>query len=252
MKKILGMLFLLLMLGSMTARSPSKEFTPDYTSAIGAIFVNSKQELPENTKVYARFENNQYHFDLDAACVYFFDAAEDVAYAGEQNFTRLTFAGDIDGDTVGTEGAVAYQVEAASENTVLAYYLYNDETGMYFNTSVSFETAEISDMCVVKGKDYPCAVTFEVKEPADALSVTCFDDANNVVSEINHSLGDIMDMQRFEMDTNIHSAEITRYSSEGIKLDTITVTADISSVVVCYDNGGQILGNKELRFIWQQ
>lgn len=55
----------------MAACSSSKEFTPDYESAVGVIFVNAEQELPEKAKIYADFENNSYTFDLDAACVYF-------------------------------------------------------------------------------------------------------------------------------------------------------------------------------------
>ena len=46
--------------------------------------MNDEQELPENTKVYADFEDNSYTFDLDAAYVYYFSASADVAYAGDQ------------------------------------------------------------------------------------------------------------------------------------------------------------------------
>ena len=77
MKKLLCAVSLATLLFSMTACSSSQSFTPDYESAVGVIFVNDEQELPENTKVYADFEDNSYTFDLDAAYVYYFSASAD-------------------------------------------------------------------------------------------------------------------------------------------------------------------------------
>lgn len=91
MRKLLCAISMAALLVSMTACNSSQDnFTPDYESAIGAIFINNEQELPENTKVYADFADNSYSFDLDAACVYYFSASADVAYAGDQNFTSMT------------------------------------------------------------------------------------------------------------------------------------------------------------------
>ena len=101
MKKLLCAVSLATLLFSMTACSSSQSFTPDYESAVGVIFVNDEQELPENTKVYADFEDNSYTFDLDAAYVYYFSASADVAYAGDQNFTSMSFGANLDNDTVG-------------------------------------------------------------------------------------------------------------------------------------------------------
>lgn len=137
----------------MTACSAEAEFTPDYESAIGAIFVNDTQALPENTKVYADFADNSYTFDLDAACVYYFSASADVAYAGDQNFVSMTFGADLDDGTVGAEGTIAYRPEDGGENTVTAYYLYHDEQGVYFDTETYFDRMEITDQCVMTGVD---------------------------------------------------------------------------------------------------
>ena len=61
----------------------------------------------------ADFMNNSYTFDLDAACVYYFSVGSDVAYAGDQNFTSMTFGANLDDDTVGAEGTVAERGQTA-------------------------------------------------------------------------------------------------------------------------------------------
>ena len=59
MRKLLCAISMAALLVSMTACNSSQDnFTPDYESAIGAIFINNEQELPENTKVYADFADN--------------------------------------------------------------------------------------------------------------------------------------------------------------------------------------------------
>ena len=50
MKKFLCSTLIITLLFSMTACSSSENFTPDYESAIGAIFINNEQELPESLK----------------------------------------------------------------------------------------------------------------------------------------------------------------------------------------------------------
>lgn len=63
MRKLLCAISMAALLVSMTACNSSQDnFTPDYESAIGAIFINNEQELPENTKVYADFADNSYSF----------------------------------------------------------------------------------------------------------------------------------------------------------------------------------------------
>ena len=165
MKKFLCSTLIITLLFSMTACSSSENFTPDYEAAIGAIFVNDEQELPENTKVYADFKDNSYTFNLDAACVYYFSASEDVAYAGDQNFTSMAFGANLDNDTVGAEGTIAYLPGEGSENSVTAYYLYHDEEGVYFDTETYFDRMEITNQSAMTGIDYSCEVTFELQQP---------------------------------------------------------------------------------------
>ena len=98
--------FLAALLLVMTACAASQDAAPDGTAAVGAIFVNDAQELPENEKVYAAFADNSYAFALDAAYVYFFSAGAEVAYAGDENFVSMTFGADLDGDTVGAEASL--------------------------------------------------------------------------------------------------------------------------------------------------
>ena len=121
--------------------------------------MNDEQELPENTKVYADFEDNSYTFDLDAAYVYYFSASADVAYAGDQNFTSMSFGANLDNDTVGAEGTIAYLSNEESANSVTAYYLYHDEEGVYFDTKTYFDRMEVTDQTTMTGIDYSCHVT---------------------------------------------------------------------------------------------
>lgn len=39
--------------------------------------------------------------------------------------------------------------------------------------------------------------------------------------------------------------------ADGNVLGTETVTPEDSSAMICFDNGGQILGSKMLRFVWE-
>ena len=109
MKRFGMMLLTLAVLLSLSACSEKEEaFTPDYDSAIGVIFVNNSQPLPEKEKVYADYADHNYSFNLDAACIYYFNASAEEAYAGDQNLTYLTFSASLDENTVGAEGEAAY------------------------------------------------------------------------------------------------------------------------------------------------
>lgn len=252
MKKVLC-LFLSAVLAAATvsACSRSEEFTPDYSSAIGIILVNGQQELPERTKVYADFSDHTYTFPLDAACVYYFAAEDDVFYAGDQNFTTMTFGADLDEDTVGAVGTVAYQLEEDSDNTVTAYYLYHDEQGVYFDTTAYFDSMEILDQTTFTGIDYASAVTFVLQEPTASFTITCYGSDGRVISRTEYAPDQVRDLQQFDM-TGIQSAEVTSYSAQGETLSVQSVTPDSGSVTICFDHGGQILGNKILRFVWPE
>jgi hypothetical protein len=251
MNKFFRIFILLAVLVFLSACNSTKEFVADYQSAIGVIFVNDKQELPASEKVYAHFENNAYSFDLDAACIYYFKASEEVSYAGEQNLTQLTFSSNIDNGAAGAKGSAAYDIDANSENNVDSYYLYHDENGVYFNTGISFNTVTITDECVLNGTDYACAVKFEVRKPTTLFTVSYYDDARNIIYEKNYSPEDVTDNQTFEMDSNVNSVEITCFGADNAEIETNIITAVTPRAVICYQSGGQILSSKILRFIWQ-
>lgn len=151
-EKNLFVVLTVLLLFCLTSCSSSKKFTPDYESSVGVILVNARQELPEQEKIYADFENNIYTFDLDAACVYFFYANADEAYAGDMNFTGMSFGANLNNGTVGAVGTIAYLPNEKSQNAVEGYYLYHDENGIYFNTETYFDKTEIG--CTMVGIDY--------------------------------------------------------------------------------------------------
>ena len=240
------------LLFSMTACSSSENFTPDYEAAIGAIFVNDEQELPESTKVYADFEDNSYTFNLDAACVYYFSASEDVAYAGDQNFTSMSFGANLDNDTVGAEGTIAYLPGEGSENSVTAYYLYHDDEGVYFDTETSFDRMEITNQSAMTGIDYSCEVTFELQQPTASFSMTYYNGNHEEISKADYTPEEVTDYQTFELDSDVSTVEIVCYDTDGKELETLTVTPENPSAVICFDNGGQILASRYLRFTWSE
>lgn len=252
MKKYIFSALILSMLFCMTACSSSRDFTPDYESAVGVIFVNDGQELPEKTKLYADFENNSYTFRLDAACVYYFSASADEAYAGTQNFTSMTFGANLDNDTVGAEGTIAYFSNEKEQNSVTAYYLYHDETGVYFDTEAYFDRMEITDQSTMKGIDYSCIATFDIQQPAAAFSVACHDKNGTEISRTDYTPEKVTDYQAFDLESDVRFVTIICYDSNGKELKTETMTQENPKAVICFDNGGQILGSKILRFNWEE
>lgn len=251
MKRLLFALLSLLLLFNMVACSSSKEFTPDYESAVGVIFVNAEQELPEKTKIYADFESNSYTFDLDAACVYFFYANADEAYAGDMNFTSMTFGADIDNGGVGAAGDIAYYLNDKSQNTALGYYLYHDETGVYFSTETYFDKTEITDGCTMVGIDYSCEATFHIKQPVVSFSVIYNKNGANT-AKTDYNPNEVVDYQTFDLESDISSVTIICYDADNQELSSETVTPDNPNAAICYDNGGQFLASKILHFSWQE
>lgn len=254
MKKAICLILSLAALLGLSACAASEEarFTPDYESAIGVIFVNDGQVLPENEKVYADYADHNYTFDLDAACLYYFDANAEESYAGDQNFTYLTFSADIDDQTTGAEGTIAYHQEEGAANSITAYYIYHDETGIYFDTGTSFDTVQITDGCTVKGIDYPCSVTFMLWEPAASFTITELDGENNAITTADYTPADVTDYQAFTMSGETRSAEIVSYGADGSELGRQIITPENNTAVICFEEKGQILANKILRFSWDE
>lgn len=241
---------LLFMALEAAAGNSSKEFSPDYESAVGMIFVNAEQELPEAIKVYADFEKNDYTFDFDAAWVYFFDANAEESYAGAVNFTGMTFAARSDSDTVWAEGNIAYLPRENSQNSVAAYYLYHDQTGIYFNTEAGSDEIEITDGCTMEGIDYPCEATFHVEQPVSTFSVW-YCKNGETISQTDYTPDEIEDYQTIDVESGISSAEIRYYDENRQEIGKETITPENPDIVICFDNGGQILGSKSLSFRWE-
>ena len=251
MKRMMCCAIMIVMLFSLTACSSPKSADPNDTSAVGAVFVNASEGLQDAAKIYARFEDNSYSFDLDAASVYFLSADKDTAYAGNPNFTHMTFGANIDDNTVGAEGTISYRLEDTSKNVVTAYYLYYDGQSVWFDTATPFASVNITDMCVLKGTDYPCSVTFEVAEPVERFTITYQNADHELISQTEYLPEEVEDYQRFDMREEIRFVEIVEYNANGIEQKRYMITPENPSTVICYDNGGQILSSKALRFIWQ-
>ena len=251
-KKLICLALGIVMVSSLSACSSSENFTPDYEAAVGVIFVNDEQELPENARVYADFADNSYTFNLDAACVYYFSASADVAYAGDQNFTSMAFGANLDNDTVGAEGTIAYLPHEGSENSVTAYYLYHDEEGVYFDTETYFDRMEITNQSSITGIDYSCEVIFELQQPTASFSVAYYNGNHEEISKTDYTPEEVTDYQTFELDSDVSTVEIVCYDDAGKELETLTVTPENRSAVICFDNGGQILASRYLRFTWSE
>lgn len=251
MKKFLFAVFMVLLLFSLASCSSSKDFTPDYESAVGVIFLNAGQELPEQEKIYADFENNTYTFDLDAACVYFFYANAEEAYAGDMNFTSLVFGANLDNGNVGAAGTIAYLPNEKSQNTVEGYYLYHDETGVYFSTDTYFDKTEISNGCTMLGIDYSCEATFNIRYPTVSFSVI-YNKNGTGTSKTDYTPDEVIDYQTFDLDSDISSVTVICYNTDNQELSSETVTRENPNAVICFENGGQFLCSKILHFNWQE
>lgn len=251
MKKYLFVILTVLSLFCLTSCSSSKNFTPDYESSVGVILVNAGQELPEQEKIYADFENNIYTFDLDAACVYFFYANADEAYAGDMNFTGMVFGANLNNGTVGAVGTIAYLPDEKSQNTVEGYYLYHDENGIYFNTETYFDKTEITDGCTMVGIDYSCEATFNIRQPAASFSMIYNKNGTNI-SKKDYTTDEVIDYQTFDLESDISSVTVICYNADNQELSSETITQENPNIVICFDNGGQFLGSKLLHFNWQE
>ena len=60
------------------------------------------------------------------------------------------------------------------------------------------------------------------------------------------------DYQTFDLDGDVASVEIVCYDGGDSELETVTVTPENSSAVICFDDDGQILASRYLRFDWAE
>ncbi len=105
-KQIVALLAIFALLG--ISACGTSENIRIFDKAVGAVFVNEMETLIEGEKIYADFENNNYTFNLDAAWVYYFNYDAETAFAGNQNFTAMTFDANLDSGGVGAEGTAAW------------------------------------------------------------------------------------------------------------------------------------------------
>lgn len=250
MKKRIIIYFLPLLL-LLSACGSSKDFTPDYASAVGVIFISSAQELANKDKIYANFSNRTYSFDLDAASVYYFQSGAEEYYAGDQNLTALTFSAAIDENTVGAAGTVAYKPEENAENFVSVYYLYRDETGVYFDASKPpAASCQLRDGFAFTGTEYPCSITFAAAEPTASFTIVCRGAGQTILEEKKYTPQEITDYQKFEMNDDVSSVQLLHFRSSGEMLYSETITPENPSSLICCDNGGLLLGSKMINFVW--
>ena len=79
-----------------------------------------------------------------------------------------------------------------------------------------------------------------------------YNGSHEEISKTDYTPEEVTDYQTFEMNSDISSVEIVCYDTDGIELETLTVTPENPSVVICFDNGGQILASRYLRFAWSE
>lgn len=221
-------------------------------TAVGAIFVNEMETLPENIKIYADFCDNNYTFNLDAAWVYYFHYDAETAFAGSQNFTAMTFGANLDSGDVGAEGTVAWLYKEDASNTLNAYYLFRDKDGVYFDTAKAFDHISLQpEGTMTTGYDYSCAVTFALQQPTVTFDMTLYDAAGAALDSTKLSPDQVEDYQKFTLSAEVAYVEIVCYDTDGETLEVLTVTPENSKTAICYETGGQILESKLLRFLWE-
>ena len=143
----------------------------------------------------------------------------------------MTFGANLDNDSVGAEGAIAYLPQEESENSVTAYYLYHDEEGVYFDTETYFDRMEITDQCAMTGIDYSCQVTFEIQQPTTSFSMIYYDENHSEISKTDYTPEEVTDYQTFELGSEVGSVEIICYDANGSELETMTITPDNPSIL---------------------
>ena len=150
--------------------------------------------------------------------MYYVDAMEGeepVVYAGDGNLTALTFGANIDSGVVGAEGAGVFRPETGGENALTAYYLQQDETGLYFDPAAPFDTATLTAEHTFTGTDYPCQITFTPGTPAASLTLSYLDGTQTVTAEETLDPADLTDGQTLAVPAGTASVLLTPYDRRG-------------------------------------
>lgn len=226
-------------------------FVPDYESAIGIIMINDEQTIPMTEKMHANFKDHQYRYDLDAALVFFFQANEEESYAGSQRLSKLQFAADIDSKRVGAVGTIGYRKNSASPDMVSVFYLYHDETGVYFDPQQKVEQVQLRDQMVVTGTDYTCKLTFLAEEPVSTLDLFFQDKEGNAMSTAVCSSDEVSDHQKFSVAGEVSAVSVVSRRADGSEISTQQITPDNNGITIYTGNDGLILDVKTLLFVWE-
>lgn len=253
-KRLLLLLLCLICLVSLCSCKAKQEFDPHYERAIGVILLNSRQELAEGDKVYAAFSDHQYLFHLDAAAVYYFDASAEIAYAGDENFAALTFAAHIDEHTVGAQGTVCYWKKDDSDNLLDVYYVYHDETGVYFNSGKAVDHVRMDD-CeahTVSLSEFPCAIEVRPAEPIRRFVVKHYDENNTVIASQSYAVEDVEDMERIAVESAAAYVTVEKYSDGDELIETVQLTKENNTMNISCESDGQVLGSKIIRLVWPE
>lgn len=164
----------------------------------------------------------------------------------------MTFGANLDSGGVGAEGTAAWLYTEDSSNALNAYYLFRDEDGVYFEPAKAFDHVQIQpEGAAATGNDYPCAVTFEVRQPTAVFEMARYDTAGTVLESEKFPPEQVDDYQRFTLSAEVAYVEIVCYGSDGKTLEVLTVTSENPKAVICYEAGGQMLASKLLRFLWE-
>ena len=154
----------------------------------------------------------------------------------------------MDDETVAAVGTVTYK--SGAQGTASAYYLYHDESGLYFDPGDAFQQIEFKDQVTVEGSDYSCVLTFSAGEPATSVKLKYYDGNNQKIFAKDYSISDIADYQKFELEDQVSSVEIECCGADGAELETRILTKEGSNTTLVYSDGGQFLGAKTLMFVW--
>lgn len=218
--------------------------------AVGVVLVNDEEKLPDIPKIYAHIREGEARFDLDAACAYYVEKDAESGYAGQQNFSRLSFRADCDTNKIGAEGVVSFRKIEGHKNTVSAYYLYEDEKGLFFDPSAPFTSVMAGGEIPVTGKDFDCSVSVETALPAQRFTLSCYNDQGTLIAEKEYAEKEVEDEQRFELAEGTHHVIVTAFSSDGTLIHRVTVTQEDRYPYICFRQDGQILGSKVLNLAW--
>lgn len=224
-----------------------QEMVIDYSKAVGVIVVNDSELPAAGEKVRALFEDNDYHFGLDAAAVYFFNVDSENAYAGEQNLSELSFGANVDDKTVGAVGAAPFS-SSDSETAISAFYLFFDGTDLYFGSGEPFLKAALADGLKIVGTDYPALLTFLSTEPAVSFTVSCFDAQGKVTFSETYAPEDVEDNRLFDFGANADHVEVYSFDAQGNVFYKQVVSGESGSAVVFYQQNGVFLASRILRF----